>query len=135
MRDAAAAEFLWMMRIDEAISKVYVFDIKTRSVHHPSPDELAWPGLLLLGKYHRQRIFPNKAPPKVKNVIAAFHDFANKCKNKANNPEWKSMKPYWKPRPGQFVPASNPELEYCLGRIQQILINSAVQSSKAFQVI
>ena len=68
---------LWLHRFDSLFANVYVFELRSKSVHLQSLGEVPWPLVFLSGRLHRKRVFCNRQLPSVSVVNSSLTNWAN----------------------------------------------------------
>ena len=134
-KSVPADDFAWMMKMSELRTNIYVYDGDTKSVHNPSQQELAWPGVMILARYHRKHVLHNKQPPNPKKIREALSDFINKIKWRYYFKDSSNNRIYWKrSRCSQFIGAIPPELQFCIQGASKAMSDAAFRAKQFCQV-
>ena len=105
--DASDLELMHVQNLEDACTKVYLYDHQSRAVRHPEAGEVHWPILMLLASHSRKHIFCSKQLPNVQHVAKALRAFTHKVR-------WR-----WALRGGTEDPAGE-TLRRLKGRARQV---------------
>ena len=79
MRDASLADLIWVANFNRLQSHIYVYSFEETSVRIlDERDNIPWPIVFLLARYHRKFIVQNERGPHPSVVGRALNQFKNR---------------------------------------------------------
>eukprot|EP00933_Yihiella_yeosuensis_P044464 TRINITY_DN39620_c0_g1_i1.p1 TRINITY_DN39620_c0_g1~~TRINITY_DN39620_c0_g1_i1.p1 ORF type:complete len:635 (+),score=76.46 TRINITY_DN39620_c0_g1_i1:476-2380(+) len=79
MKGASAAGWCWLAKFEELRRRVYLYLPFAKEVVYPT-DDIPWPIIWWLARYHKKHVFCSNALPKLQNVAQDIRQFINKLK-------------------------------------------------------
>ena len=62
MQGATAQDWIWLLKFDVLRKLVYWYDVDDASVHSPTAQQVEWPIIWILTRYHKKYLWCNSLP-------------------------------------------------------------------------
>ena len=80
MRGASLSDWLWFIAFSRLRSQVYIYSHEAHSVYTPEGEEVEWPVIWILARYHKKHILCSKAVPRIDSVVRDLVEWTHRLK-------------------------------------------------------